>query len=188
MDKSKFGPMMDFYRKKHRMPSYAEIARLMGFKSKNSAYKMVRGMIKSGLVDKDETGRILPKKDLFSIPVLGTVEAGFPSPAEEELVDTMTMDDYLIENREATYLLKVQGDSMVDAGIMPGDMVLVERRSDARDGDVVIAEVDHEWTMKYFRKRGSKVYLIPANAKYSPIEAEDELKIAAIVKAVVRKY
>src|SRR5436309_5403751 len=98
--------------------------------------------------------KVLPKWLFHSITVLGTVEAGWPSPAEEELSDTMSMDEYLIRKKEATYMLKVSGDSMVDAGIMPGDMALVERGVVAKDGHIVIAEIDGKWTMKYFRKRG----------------------------------
>lgn len=190
MDKPNFAPIVDFYRQYRRIPTYSEIARIVGFKSKNSAYKLVRRLISYDLVEKDKLGKLVPTKKLTlsSLRLLGAVEAGFPSPAEEELVDTMSLDEYLVGNREATYLLKVSGDSMIDAGIMPGDMVLVERRSDPHDGDIVVAEVDHEWTMKYFRKRGAKVLLVPANKKYATIEPEGELRVAAIVKAVIRKY
>ncbi|MBA3613045.1 MAG: hypothetical protein H0W49_09055 [Nitrospirales bacterium] len=90
--------------------------------------------------------------------MLGTVEVGFPASAEEALLDTLSLEEYLIRNKEATYLLRVQGDSMVDAGILPGDSVLVERREDAKDLDIVIAEVDGEWTMKVFRKHGRRDY------------------------------
>ncbi|MDP3795285.1 MAG: S24 family peptidase, partial [bacterium] len=93
-----------------------------------------------------------------------------------------------IRNREATYVLVVSGDSMKDAGIMPGDMVLVERGSPARNGDIVIAEVDGQWTLKYLRKRGAKVYLEPANKRYRPIFPRQELKVAAVAKAVIRRY
>lgn len=188
MSSQNFDKIIGFYYDRRRMPSYAEIMRLMGFKSKNAAFKVVRSMIDQGLLEKDDTGKILPRQLVLPVKVLGTVEAGFPSPAEEELADTMSFDEYLIRNREATYILKVSGDSMIDAGIMPGDMVLVERTDQARDGDIVIAEVDHLWTIKYFKKKGSLVQLIPANKKYPPITPTDELKIAAIVKAVVRKY
>ena len=128
-------------------------------------------------------------KNLYGeTPVLGLVEAGFPSPAEEELVDTMNLDDYLVENKEATYILKVKGDSMIDAGICEGDMVIVERKEVPKVGEIVIAEVDGEWTMKYLRKRGGRFYLEPANKNYRPIMPKDDLKIAAVVRAVVRKY
>jgi SOS regulatory protein LexA len=120
--------------------------------------------------------------------VIGIVEAGFPSPAEEELLDTISLDDLLIQNREASFLLKVSGDSMTGAGILPGDMVIVDRGRPPKSGDIVIAEVDGQWTMKYLRKRGESVMLIPANVKYKPIRPERELEIAGVVTAVVRKY
>jgi SOS regulatory protein LexA len=118
------------------------------------------------------------------VKILGVVEAGWPSPAEEELLDTMSFDEYLAPNKAASYILRVSGDSMIDAGIHPGDMVLVERTSQTRDGDIVIAEVDGEWTMKYFRQQGQRVWLESANAAYPPITPQRELQVVA----VVRKY
>ncbi|MBI2610108.1 repressor LexA [Candidatus Giovannonibacteria bacterium] len=170
------------------MPSYSEIARLAGFGSKNAAYKLVQKLLDENILEKDSSGKLLPGRAFNSVRVLGTVEAGWPSPAEEELLDTMTLDEFLIANKEATYMLTVKGDSMKDAGIISGDLVLVERGKQAKDGDIVIAEVDGEWTMKYFRKRGSKIFLEPANQKFSKIFPKETLKIAAIVKAVIRKY
>ncbi len=85
-------------------------------------------------------------------------------------------------------MLRVSGDSMSEAGILPGDMVLVDKGQPPKSGDIVIAEVDGEWTMKYLRKRGENVALIPANPKYKPIKPKSELKIAGVVTAVVRKY
>jgi repressor LexA len=122
------------------------------------------------------------------VKILGVVEAGWPSPAEEELLDTMSFDEYLAPNKAASYILRVSGDSMLDAGIHPGDMVLVERTSQTRDGDIVIAEVDGEWTLKYFRQQGQRVWLESANAAYPPITPERELQVVAVVRAVVRKY
>jgi len=170
------------------MPSYAELMNLVGFKSKNAVFKLVNKLVTAGVIEKDSTGKLIPKHLFGQLQVLGVVEAGFPSPAEEELTDTMSMDEYLIGNKDATFMLKVQGDSMIDAGIMPGDMVLVERGAEARDGDIVIAEIDKGWTMKYLKKKGRQVYLMPANKKYPTIVPQEELNIAAVVKAVVRKY
>ena len=90
--------------------------------------------------------------------------------------------------RDASYMLKVKGDSMKDAGIIEGDMVIVERRSDAKVGDIVIAEVDGAWTMKYYRMKNGRPYLEAANTKYKPIIPTEELKVAAVVRSVVRKY
>ncbi len=123
-----------------------------------------------------------------TVGILGVIEAGWPSPAEEELLDTMSFDDYLVPNKDASYILKVKGDSMIDAGIHPGDLVLVERTTHARDGDIVIAEIDHEWTMKRFRKQGRQVWLEAANRAYPSMLPQQELTIVAVVRAVVRKY
>ncbi len=123
-----------------------------------------------------------------SIRLRGVIEAGWPSPAEEELLDTMSFDEFLAPNKNASYILRVKGDSMIDAGIHAGDMILVERSTSPRDGDIVIAEVDGQWTLKYFRTRGARVWLEAANAAYQPIAPQQELTIVAVVRAVVRKY
>lgn len=120
--------------------------------------------------------------------VLGLVEAGFPSPAEEELRDTLSLDEFLVHNPDASFLLKVSGDSMTGAGILPGDLVIVDRGQTGKSGDIVIAEVDGEWTMKYLKKSSDAVYLVPANPRYKPVKPKHELKIAGVVTAVVRKY
>jgi len=183
-----FNKISSFYRKNKRLPSYSEIMKLVGYKSKNAVHKLVRKMEELGMVKRDSSGRLTPLRIFGEVKLLGTIEAGFPSPAEEELTDTLSLDEFLINNKEATYMLKVKGDSMIEAGIMPGDMVLVERGREARDGNIVIAEVDGEWTMKYFKKQGKQVTLLPANKKYKPIIPKDELKIEAVVISVIRKY
>jgi SOS regulatory protein LexA len=132
--------------------------------------------------------RLRPARLSARLPLRGTVTAGFPSPAEEELTDTMTLDEFLITNKEATYLLKVTGESMREAGILPGDWLLVERGAEPRDGDIVIAQVDREWTMKYFRRRGRHVFLEAANKAFKPIYPSEDLQIAAVVRVVIRKY
>jgi repressor LexA len=170
------------------MPSYGEIMELVGFRSRQAVSRLVDRLVSAGLVAKDPQGKLIPCAGGGHVPVLGIVEAGFPSPAEEELIDTMSLDEYLIDNKEATYILKVKGDSMIEACIQPGDLVIVERTNTPRVGDIVIAEVDGEWTMKYLRQRGGTLYLAPANRRYKPIVPKGELKIAAVVKAVVRKY
>jgi repressor LexA len=180
-----------FYRSHKRMPSYSELTAVAGFRSKNAAYKLVTRLIDHGWLEKDAAGRIVPGPLFHTVPVLGTVTAGFPSPAEEELADTMSFDEFLmtsVKHHEATYILKVNGESMIGAGILPGDMLLVERGAEPRDGDIVIAQVDREWTMKYFRRRGRQVFLEAANKEYQPIYPTEELKIAAVVRAVIRKY
>ena len=177
----------DFYAKNKRMPSYSEIASILEFKSKNSAFKVVNKMIDLGIIEKDLKGKLIPGSSFREIRILGLIEAGFPTPAEETHYDSVTLDEFLVEDREATFMLRVKGDSMYDAGIREGDYVLVERTTTAPVGKIVIAEVDGAWTMKYLRKQGSYLFLEPANKKYKPIFPKEDLRIAAVVKAVVRK-
>src|SRR5262249_25408499 len=142
-------------------------------------------------VEQDAAGTLLPGRLFFALPLLGTVTAGFPSPAEEELTDTMSLDEFLMTNvnhKKAIYLLKIDGEVMLDAGILPGDWLLVERGVEPHDGNIVIAQVDGDWTMKYFRRRGRQVFLEAANKDFKPIHPQEELKIAAVVRVVMRKY
>ncbi len=185
-----------FYKDNNRMPTYSEMMKLFGFKSKNAVFKVVEKLIEGGLVAKDHLGRLVPSNSFTenanSVPMLGFVTAGLPATVEEELVDSVNLDDMLVKNKTITFMLEVDGDSMIDAHIESGDMVLVERASTARDGQIVIAEVDGEFTMKYFRQmstpQGSKAWLEPANKNYKPIYPEHSLNINAVVKAVIRKY
>jgi SOS regulatory protein LexA len=186
--KSRTRDISAFYHEKGRMPSFSEIGELFRLSSKSSVHKAVSKLEAIGVVAKDRKGRLIPGSIKSAVRILGTVEAGFPSPAEEELADTISLDDLLIQNREATFLLKVSGDSMSGAGILPGDMVIVDKGQTPKSGDIVIAEVDGAWTMKYLRKRGESVTLLPANPNYKPIRPKNELKIAGVVTAVVRKY
>jgi SOS regulatory protein LexA len=186
--RSRIKKIANFYLQRGRMPSYSEIAEMTGFRSKNAVYRLVNKLEKLKVLERDDKGRLIALSIGLPVKLLGTVEAGFPSPAEEELADNLSLDDLLIQNPEATFLLKVSGDSMSEAGILPGDMVLVDKGEQPKSGDIVIAEVDGEWTMKYLKKRGENVVLIPANPKYQLIRPRKELKIAGVVTAVVRKY
>jgi SOS regulatory protein LexA len=177
-----------FFRRNGRMPSFSEVGGLCGLRSKNAVYKLVKQLEGLGVLKRDNKGRLIPKSMAYSLRVLGAVEAGFPSPAEEELADTLSLDRLLIKNPDATFLLKVEGDSMAGAGILPGDMVVVDKGQQPKSGDIVIAEVDGQWTMKYLSKRGKSVLLVPANPRYQPIKPKQELKIAGVVTAVVRRY
>ncbi|NTW15015.1 MAG: hypothetical protein HGA38_01440 [Candidatus Moranbacteria bacterium] len=184
-----FEKLTSFFDRKKRMPTFREIRdEILGIASMKETVRFVDGLVKEGLVGRDATGKLLPTGAFFGIRKLGYVEAGFPSPAEEELLDTMTLDDWLIGNREATFMLEVKGESMRDAGIRPGDTVLAERGRTPKEGDIVIAEVDRKWTMKEYRIDRDGVVLLPANPAFRPIRPREELRIEAVVTAVIRKY
>jgi repressor LexA len=182
-----FEKIVAFYEERKRMPSYRELARLLSLKSIKRTVALIETLIAAGAIGRDPSGRLLPTRSFHEVKVLGTVEAGFPSPAEEELLDTMTLDEWLIRHREATYMLQVRGESMINAGIRPGDVALVERGKEPRDGDIVIACVDGKWTMKYYHKHGRGAILVPANPKFKTIYPKEELRVEAVVTAVIRK-
>src|SRR3569832_1064008 len=179
--------VVSFYKKHKRMPLYKELMTLTGFRSKNAVFKLIGKLVEDGVVRKDPAGHLVPRDLGIGIPLLGLVEAGFPSAAEEEVLDVMDFDEYLTPNKESSYILKVKGDSMIDAGIQPGDMVVAERKAQYKPGQIVIANVDGEFTMKYLRKKGSDYYLEPANQKYKPIYPTESFRIEAVVTAEDRK-
>jgi repressor LexA len=188
MDDTYKKQIRNFYQEHRRLPSYIEIMRLVGFSSRASVWKLITRLVDDGFLFKNRQGKIAPGNIWGELRVLGVVEAGFPSPAEEDHGDMLSLDEYLIPNRDASYMLRVKGDSMQDAGIMEGDMVIVERTHAAKAGNIVVAEVDGAWTMKYLRMKNGRPYLEPANKRYKPIIPKGELNIQAVVRAVVRKY
>ena len=180
--------LVAFFRDNRRMPSFAEMVRLLGVKSKSVVNFWINKLIDADLLEKDDKGHLIFTKRAFAIPMAGSVQAGFPSPEEEALCDIISMDEYLINKPEASFLLQVSGDSMIGEGIMEGDLVIVEKGKEPKVGDVVVAEVDGNWTLKYFRKDGAQVYLEAANPKYPIIRPKTELRLGGIVTAVVRRY
>lgn len=129
-----------------------------------------------------------PTNKLWSIPLYESIQAGFPSPATDELKQELRLEEYLIENPTNTIFVKVKGDSMIDACIAEGDAVIVEKGKKSKEGDVVIAVVDNEYTLKYLMKENGKYCLEPANKNYDTIYPDDSLEIFGVVVWVFRKY
>lgn len=177
-----------FYKKNKRLPSYSEMLTLFGFSSKNAIYKIVQKWLEDGLIKKDNN-KFAPTSKFFSLPLLGVIKAGFPILAEENK-SYLTLDEYLIEDPQTSFLLKVSGDSMINAGIFDGDIVIVEKNNEAINGDIVLAQIDKEWTLKILRRDRTKNirFLEAANPKYPPFYPKQELQIYGIVKGVVRKF
>lgn len=177
-----------FFRDQGRMPTYSEIAEIIGVRSKSVVHFWVAKLLSAGILQKDAKGFLFLRRNPRALKLAGEVCAGFPSPAEEELRDIISFDEYLIRNPETSFLLSVTGDSMIEAGIREKDLVIVEKNKEPQNGDIILAEVDGNWTMKYFRRRGKMVTLEAANTKYSPIIPRADLRIAGVITAVVRKY
>jgi len=177
-----------FFRENRRMPTYAEMIDLLGVRSKSVVHFWINKLLTEGLLEKDSRGFLKLSRRSLALPMVGEIAAGFPSPAEEELRDIISFDEYLVTRPESSFLLKVSGDSMAGEGIMEGDLVIVEKGRDPKNGDIIVAEVDGEWTIKYFRREGKNVILEAANPKYKAIRPKSELRLGGVVTAVIRKY
>jgi DNA polymerase V len=110
-----------------------------------------------------------------STSLLSRIRAGFPSPADDYLDKKLDLNEHLIKHPASTFFVKVKGDSMVKAGILSGDILIVDRSLEPKDKSVVVAVLNGEFTVKRIRKRGSKLFLDPENDSYTPIEISDEM-------------
>lgn len=155
-------------------PSLAEIAERFGFASRNAAQKHVQALIEAGLVERPGRRRGLrlaagERPSLLPLPVLGRVAAGAPIGPDIGLDQQLWLDRGVFSLRP-DYLLRVQGDSMIDDGILDGDLVGVHRSGDAHDGQTVVARLDGELTIKRLQRSRARLRLLPRNPAHAPIE------------------
>lgn len=176
-------------------PSLAEIAGEFGFASRNAAQKHVQALAEAGLIElapNQKRGIRLAgghgRTDLLVLPVLGRVAAGVPIGADIGLDQQWVLDRRLF-SLAPDYLLKVQGDSMIGDGILDGDLVGVQRRSDARNGQVVVARVDGEITIKRLERGRERIRLLPRNPEHAPIvvEPDQDFAIEGVYCGLVRR-
>ncbi|HEX7055287.1 MAG TPA: transcriptional repressor LexA [Burkholderiales bacterium] len=177
-------------------PTRAEIAERMGFRSVNAAEQHLRALEKKGVIEiSSGASRGIRVRDargasrrLLELPVIGRVAAGAPMLAEENVQGHFQVDPNLFTPR-ADYLLRVRGMSMRDAGILEGDLLAVHRTSEVRSGQIVVARLADEVTVKRFRRRGNTVQLEAENSEFEPIEVDlrrDSLTIEGIAVGVIR--
>ena len=170
-------------------PTRAEIAQHFGFSSPNAAEQHLKVLAKKGVLDLvPGVSRGIQLKGEAGLPVVGRVAAGSPILAQEHIERHVQIDSALF-NPRADYLLKVNGMSMKDIGIMDGDLLAVHRSAEARAGQVVVARIGDEVTVKRFQKGGNTVRLLPENADFQPIEVDltrQELVIEGIAVGVIR--
>lgn len=188
----------EFQRKRGYSPALSDLALAFGVRSKNAVAKVVNVLTRTHYIEKDPKGRIkileLTRRDdsgrlaAAMLPLFGPISAGFAAPVEEGAEEMITLDQYLISDRSSTFLLRVKGDSMVDAGIMDGDLVIVERGREPRLNDIVVGILDSEFTLKRLKKGKGKYYLQAENPAYPKMYALEELQVAGVVRGVVRKY
>jgi repressor LexA len=176
------------YWKRHRaFPAMAKLCEVVGLSSTASVFGMVGRMTDAGYLERLD-GRIAPGRRFFARPLLGPVRAGLPQPATQEQPEVLTLDDYLIDEPDRTTLHKVRGDSMRDAGIFDGDLVVVEHNGPTQPGDIVVAVVDDEMTVKTLALGpDGKYFLEPANPAFQPIHPKASLELLGVVISVARR-
>ena len=178
-----------FYRKQGRVPSYEEMAGLFRFASKRSVFRLIEKLVDAGLIEKDSRGHVSIGHTTFPLPVLGMIPAGIPIDAEEQqLGETYSIGKHLMKHQESAFVLIVKGDSMEEEGIKDGDAVIVDKKLEPRENDVVVASVDGEFTLKYLKKINGEYCLVPGNPKYKTIYPRNELTIDGVVINVIRTY
>ncbi len=180
--------LREYYSRHKTLPSYSTIGDLVGMSSKGSVAELVLRLKQHRFIESTKDRRLKPGRRFFERPLTsGKVAAGFPSPATEDLQDTITIDEYLVRHPAQTVLVTVKGDSMIDAGIHPGDIVVVEKRNSAQAGEIVVAIVESDFTVKTLAKEGGRFVLVPANKGY-PVLRPKELEIFGVVVGSFRKY
>ncbi len=181
--------LRDYYAKNGVLPSYAQIARLLGFRSKNAAMKLVERLKDDGFLWRTGENRIAPTAQFLARPIAQEkVSAGQPAAASDAGGEAISIDQLLIRNPSRTVLVSVKGDSMKDSGILDGDVVVVERGVAAEKGDFVLAMVENEFTLKELAYEQGKPVLRPHNRAYPVIRPKGDLEIFGVVVAQFRRY
>lgn len=188
----------EFQRKRGYSPSLSDLALAFGVSSKNAVAKVVNVLVREGYLEKDPKGRIkimeLQEADdttaaqPMMLPLFGPISAGFAAPVEEQAEEMITLDTYLVGDRSSTFLLRVRGDSMIDAGIFEGDIVVVNRKKTPKLNDIVVGVLDGEFTLKRLKRDKGKYYLQAENPEYPDMYAMEELQVAGVVEGTMRKY
>lgn len=180
--------LQDYYARHGVLPSYSAIGTLVGLSSKASVAEMAMRLKAAGFLESAPDRRLKPGKRFFERALADSVRAGLPSPATDTQPEGLSIDNYLVGKPSRTILITVKGDSMIDAGIHPGDHVVVEKRVAATPGDIVVAIVDNEFTLKRLAREKGRLVLKPENKAYPTIRPKDDAEIYGVVVGLVRKY
>ncbi|MBW5456871.1 transcriptional repressor LexA [Clostridium sporogenes] len=175
-------------------PSVREICKAVGLSSTSSVHFHLKRLEKEGLIKRDssKTRAIeivdpTSKKEVINVPIVGTITAGNPILAIENIEDVFPLPIDYVKNTKDLFMLKVSGESMIEAGILDGDLAIIEKTDSANNGDIVVALIDNEATLKRFFKESSYIRLQPENKSMKPIILEDCRVLGRLV-GIYRKY
>jgi len=194
-----FGFIEKYQLKNGKSPTLREMREFLGVSSDNSVLKHLTALKEKGWIKKDDTprgikllGAVRDRLDaaanVVKLPVLGTVPAGGAILSEENVLDELEVSATFVKKPNDSFILRVSGESMLDAGIHDGDLAIATRGIEPRDGDIVIALVDGDSTVKTFKKGKGKPYLQAENSEYNDIYPVEAMTVQGIVTGLIRKY
>ncbi|MFH0935022.1 MAG: S24 family peptidase [Pseudomonadota bacterium] len=181
--------LQDYYADWKSIPSYAALCDVFGIASKSWVKAILDRLANAGFLEKTPDGVLIPPRVFFARPLAeSSVQAGMPVAVTATQGDYHVIDEMLIDKPSTTTLIPVKGDSMIDAGIHDGDVAVVEKRNVAGVGDIVVAIVDNEFTLKTLDKERGQYVLRPANPAYPVIRPQGSLEIFGVLVGLIRKY
>jgi repressor LexA len=166
-------------------PSVREIGERVGLSSSSTVQSHLKTLERHGLLRRDPTTPPDERPESVSLPIIGRVAAGVPITAAENLEDTFVLPASFVK-RHGAFMLRVKGDSMIDAAILDGDLIVVDPQPNAENGEIVVAMIDGEATVKRFYREAGRIRLQPENRDMAPIYADD-VTVVGRVEAVVRR-
>jgi SOS regulatory protein LexA len=205
------GQIRNFHRREGYFPSIRELSAILHIRSSNTTFSHIRALLQHGLLKKNNRGQIIACQGVEGREASGSaisakqvnndetltrnivyfpsgVPAGFQAPAEDAGRETLSVDQYLIKNPQNTFALKVKGNSMENAGIMPNDLLLVEKKGQARPGQIVVARLPDGFTVKRLAEENGQLFLQAESSREYRIPLEEGTEIWGIVIGVIRKY
>ena len=188
-DKTYLARLQADYARWRSLPAYGPLRSVLQLSSRDGVAKVLERLRQAGYLDRTPDHRWTPTSQFFQRPVAETaVPAGLPMPGSEAAGEACSIDAWLVRNPSRTTLIPITGDSMIDAGIQEGDLAVVERDSPARPGDLVIAVLNNELTLKTLAVENGAVILRPANPNYPVLYPGDNLEIFGLVIGLIRSY
>jgi len=188
-DHEHLATLQSYYAEHRVLPSYARLMSLLGFASKSAVKKVLERLEGMDMLERTPDGALRASERFFDRAIATQpVPAGMPISADSDVHEQITIDRFLIQQPNKTVLIRVKGDSMVNAGIHDGDLAVVERKTEATHGDIVVAVVDDQFTLKTLARDKDGYHLLPANPNYPVIRPNGKLEIFGVLVGLVRKY
>ncbi len=181
--------LQDYYAQHRGFPAYARLGEVLGLAAKSAVKKVLERLQGQGFLNRTPDEVWVPTRQFFERPLADfRVPAGSPVTANDVGAQLFVVDEYLVAKPSRTTFVSVKGDSMIDAGIHDGDVAVVEKRPRAKSGDIVVAIVDGELTLKTLDKENGEYILRPANSAYPIIRPRGNLEMYGVVVGMIRKY